>query len=575
MSGQILSEDKATPASAVNSFVPYSSVLSFMTSPLEIAKDDDEEKSNNYEKKKKKTTKFPKNGKLLNPLNARVAKSKSVARLEIQVKKQKAILSRKKAQSKVVTTIELQDSDESDCIPVELPPPPLITLDSSDEETIKKKRALSPSISSIMSDDFIAAGDKRLLANPFKQDEVHLRKLQDIAKQKETFKKVKAVTKNSSSTSSSPSGSARSSCERNVSREAKVTVTTEQKKSAGAGEARSKRKIANINSDEDSIYGSKGKLAQQSKKADSSGSSDEEPLCVNAKNVAPSRRKSTGSRNKSAEEDSDPILGPIALKNKRSRFITPSYDDEDFATMISSIVRSKDSVENESNDDEEKSEEVKEATKAVKSTETAPSSSVIMLEADGDIEVTITEINDTISTEEDCELIEEPQVVIDVPDDDDKGCSDSDDSMRGFKKPIECDLSLNVTQVPYEPHEYIRDYGESSQATAVPSNECSVNPEIGWNDEMKFFYDGSWGDENFCIARILTELPRDQKFWRVNNADRNRTSDSGKRIRCMKCNEVGHFARQCTRPKKRIVCFMCGEEGHRETRCPHAICLRV
>jgi hypothetical protein len=167
---------------------------------------------------------------------------------------------------------------------------------------------------------------------------------------------------------------------------------------------------------------------------------------------------------------------------------------------------------------------------------------------------------------------------VEVPDDENNSQvdSDSDASMRGFKLSVEpTDLSLNVTQIPYDPHEYIRDGGETSKEISTATSDSSVNPEIGWNSEMKFFYDGSWGDENFCISSILETMPRDQKLWRVNNNDRNRTQDSGCRIRCKKCNEVGHYATKCNRPKKRIVCFMCGEEGHRETRCPNSICLRV
>lgn len=463
-------------------------------------------------------------------------------------------MSRKKAQNKIVT-VELEESDESDCIPIELPAPPLITLDSSDEETIQKKRAMSPSISSIISDDFIVAGDKRRLANPFKHDEVQQTRPQKITQETEKFNRLtKAAT--------SSSDSARSSCDRVV--EQTATITPEPKNSVNGAETRSKRKNRKSLDNEDSVYVSKGKTAQQSSSKPNDSSEDETP-CVNAKNK-PRRRKSAGSRQKSngseKEADDDPILGPIAQLKKRSRFITPSYDDDEFATMISTIVRVNETVQDDS--DAETS-----GTSFAKPPE--PESSTFLNRA-ADAETSIIEINESIN-EEDCEIVETPQIIYEVPD---EVASDSDDSMRGVQLPINCDLSLNVTQVPYDPHEYIRDYGESSKETTI-NNTCDalVNPEIGWNDEMKFFYDGSWGDENFCISKTLSELPRDQKFWRVINADRNRTSETGKRIRCMKCNEFGHFANKCNRPRKRVVCFMCGEEGHRETRCPNSICLRV
>lgn len=571
----LLFSDTATASSTIKSYVPYSSVLSFMASPSVIEKDADEAKSNNFEKKKSleksKATKIPKNGMLLNPLSDQVTKKKWAMKIEIQKKKQKAQMTRKKAQSKIVTTIELDDSDEddSDCIPVDLHPPPLITLDSSDEETIEKKRGLSPS-SSTISDDFIVAGDKRRIANPFKQDEAHLNALQKIAQRKEGFQKVKALSKVTSPTSSSDS--ARSSCERNVKTAPSVS---EQKKSTG--EPRPKRKSSSRSSldNEDSIYWSKGNAVQQSK-AKSCNSSDDETPCVNAKNSLPRRRKSTGSRKKSTDcekegEDDESTRAPLTKRAKRLRFITPSYDDDEFATMISSIVRSKDTVQDESDVSEADGDKsLNEETETVKSSELVLSKSLETV-----VDPETIEVNDTINVE-DCELIEEPFVIVDVPDEDeDNVVSDSEDSMRGFKVPIPCDLSLNVTQVPYDPHEYIRDYGESSREMTITKSDALLDPEVGWNEEVKFFYDGSWGDENFNISTILNEMPRDQKFWRVINADRNRTSDSGKRIRCMRCNEFGHIASKCNRPKKRVVCFMCGEEGHRETRCPNSICLRV
>lgn len=536
-------ETATTPSSAssaVKSFVPYSSPLTFMSTPPEPPKDDVEMKVPNYEKKKSKPAKFPKaSGKLLNPLSQGVTKSKAVMKLEIQAKKQKATMARKKAQNKLPPPIELTDSDESDCIPVDLPPPPLITLDSSDEETIKKKRAMSPSTSSIVSDDFIVAGDKRRLVNPFKSDEVvsSAESRKKVSHPKATFEKVKELTKVQSSTSSS-SESPRSSTEKTL---AEPKVSKRNRKSLDNG-------------NEDSIYGAKTK---GSKPKPASESSDNGTPSVNAKNHRRTRRqKSASSRQKStdpdSDEDEDPRIKliastPVASGSKRLRYLSSTYNDAEFATMISSIVHSGDA---EPSDNEEADKAINETNTITVNESTLPAEK-------------------TCSQESDCELIEQPVEVVDVAVD-----SDSNDSMRGFNVPIHCDLSLNITQVPYEPHEYILNRGETSQALVPASNE-TVNPEVGWNDEMKFFYDGSWGDKNFCISTILNEMPQDPKLWRINNNDRYRMQDSGSRVRCKRCNEFGHPTSKCTRPKKRIVCFMCGDEGHRETRCPKSICLRV
>ncbi|GFR88199.1 zinc finger protein GIS2 [Elysia marginata] len=37
-------------------------------------------------------------------------------------------------------------------------------------------------------------------------------------------------------------------------------------------------------------------------------------------------------------------------------------------------------------------------------------------------------------------------------------------------------------------------------------------------------------------------------------------------LKCSKCLEVGHLARQC---HKDIVCWACKETGHRESECPY------
>ena len=559
------SEVKTESSAVIKTFVPYTSILSFMASPpapppAKLSQ------QNNFEKKKNKSAKFPKSGKLLNPMNKQgVTKGKSAMKIEIIAKKQKATMARKKAaQSRVVTTIELDDSDESDCVPIELPPPPLISLDSSDEEIVQK-RPMSPSTSSIMSDDFIFAGDKRRLENPFRSDEIYHR---NIAQVKETLQKAKALTKVSSSSSSD---STRSSCER--------TAASKEQKTDLVPEPRKKRKTApadRVSIEQDSIYGAKTTVSKtvQDKPTESS---EEETPCVNVRIQNVRRRKSTGSRKKSTEGDQsepeDPktkqvTSTPVVPAKRRSRFITPSYNDEEFASMISTILRSGDGDVMEDDESSEAHENDESETQAVKEGET----SIISV---GNSTSPINDIETQIQSETDCEIIEQPSLVVEVPDEEeaeDPVVSDSDDSIRGVTVPINCDLSLNVTQTSFKPHEHISNKAETSDAI-VSASDLKFNPEIGWNDEMKFFYNGNWG-ETFNISTMLDEMPRDPKLWKVNNQDRYRTPDNGCRVRCRKCNEVGHFAAKCNRPKKRVVCFMCGEEGHRETRCPNSICLR-
>lgn len=502
----VLSEDRAPALAATttpkSTFVPYKSILTFMEpSPAKEQQTPEDRHGTNFEKRRKNLPKFPKSK----------MQGKVVSRLEVQKKKQKAALSRKKAQNNIVATVNLDDdSDGSDCVPVELPPPPLISIVSSDEEEFTKKRAMSPSSSSIISDDFIVAGDKRRVADPFKALENNKKKSVPVK-----------ITKIPSTSSSS---SARSSCER-------ATVQPVHDPSD--------------NSNDDSIYGTKARPVKPAIKPaqPETDSSDDEMPCVNEKNL---KRRSNKSKS-DPESDKEEISAstPLAKIRKRSRFITPSYTEDEFATMISSIL-SGGAI----------AEESEESNSALEPVKLAPPPEHVK------------------SPEPDCQIIEQPVEVVSVPDDDDQPIlSDSDDSTRAVELPKDCDISLNVTQIPFEPHEHLWD---ADNYTSVDEKIVGqVDPEIGWNDEMRFFYNHNWGGKHFNMTNIYDGMSTDPKLWRINNADRNRTPDSGSKIRCRKCNEVGHIAVKCNKPRKRIVCFMCGEEGHRETRCPNSICLRV
>jgi hypothetical protein len=175
--------------------------------------------------------------------------------------------------------------------------------------------------------------------------------------------------------------------------------------------------------------------------------------------------------------------------------------------------------------------------------------------------------------EDDVEIILQPPIpVYEITDDEDiDQAQDSDDSMKNFKTDVECDLSLNVTESTSVPHEL--DFIPADYPRSFPTE---LDCEIGWNDEMKFFYNECSYGRDFSLHAIQSAMPDHPKHWPINHADRVRHyTDHERKIRCRNCNELGHIAVRCQRPKKKIVCFMCGENNHRETRCPNAICLRV
>jgi len=539
-------------------FVPYTSVLSFMNNPAPVIEDEslkdrinDPEQSKNYEKKKTKLPKYPKEkAKFLKP-------AKKLMKLKYEEKKIKAEEVRKKvnenSKKKAVIIDLATSSDDDSIIHIDNPAPPLILLDSSDDEQRKsKKRAASPSTSSMISDDFIVAGDKRRLVNPFANSDqlntVISDKLRDAINEKtEKMRKIKALTKVSSS--SSNSNSARSSCERNLSNEKNSSRSKKYKRD----------KVCNSNDLEDSIYSSKAMSSKMDRTQSSSSSNDEDnSICVTAKDSKARRRKSTGSRKgKDSENEEDPkqkltSSTPLANKKKRSRFITPNYNEDEFASLISTVIQA---------DDEETSDSIN-------------NSKVLVNAIEKDDEMPYSQ--DQIDSQADCIIIEQNIPIIDVSDNNEISMElDSDsDSIKNVSNDIECDLTLNIKKNEHIPHVFapIEDPVSSERENKSNYLDC----EVGWNDEMRYFYNDCPSGRDFCILTIRNSMSSDPKLWRVNHSDKTRfNADSDRKIRCRNCNEWGHKERYCSRPRKKITCYMCGETGHRETRCPNSICLRV
>ncbi|KAG5680191.1 hypothetical protein PVAND_009716 [Polypedilum vanderplanki] len=117
------------------------------------------------------------------------------------------------------------------------------------------------------------------------------------------------------------------------------------------------------------------------------------------------------------------------------------------------------------------------------------------------------------------------------------------------------------------------DINVSGVDESVNSSVDQIDCEVGWNEEMKYFYNEYSYGRDFSLTNIRNFMPFDN--WKIVSADRNLVTDNnGKKLRCHNCNEIGHKSFQCYRPKKQNICFMCGEIGHNEMRCPKALCLR-
>lgn len=497
-------ENEIKSEEIVKSFVPYSSVLSFMSPPAEILADPQEKVNRIIKFPKIKQTRAQEKEEMKAKYAAKVKKAEKV-----RLKYAKKQLQEKKASENPKTVaINIESSTDDEVVLIPVKPPPVINLDSSDdEEMVKRKRPASPSTSSMISDDFIVSSDKSKSSNPFlsvQQANINDR-IVEALNEREKLKKIQKFTKVSSTSSS-----ARSSCDRSF-------PTATEKESQGKVK-KSKRKAQNLDENDDTIYASKAKV--QKKRNRKSASGDE--VSPNVIDKSRRRKTSTASRRKSSESETekDPRLEYIEKCQKRK--------------------------------------------------------SPVVVEAEKPIEI-VKEPTPVESKESECEIIETPQNVIyeitdEEEEDDPKADDSSDDSMKNFKGPIVCDLSLNVTQSSQTPHEFAPIEIDKAEEAVSSKLDC----EIGWNDEMKYFYNECNYGRDFILSNVVNAMPQNPKFWQINHADRIRMHlDREKRIRCHNCNEIGHIAVNCKRPKKRIVCYMCGEEGHRETRCPNSICLRV
>uniref|UniRef100_A0A182QKC1 Zinc finger CCHC domain-containing protein 7 n=1 Tax=Anopheles farauti TaxID=69004 RepID=A0A182QKC1_9DIPT len=101
-----------------------------------------------------------------------------------------------------------------------------------------------------------------------------------------------------------------------------------------------------------------------------------------------------------------------------------------------------------------------------------------------------------------------------------------------------------------------------------------VGPECAWNEEMKLFYNDTWAEEDFNLKSVLNSMPRDRRQWHIVHKDL--YPDPPKReVICNICDEPGHMKFKCRNKPKKPICYMCGEVGHKEPRCPKTICLNI
>lgn len=559
--------DVVKPVALAPKFVPYSSILSGFNNPGTNDNDKGKQKQNskkipNFEKNKKSPkNKMPKT-KFINPMSkGGFMKLQKLHKSKVeQHKGKKNQLTPKSPVKSHTILIEDSSENEDEVIAIEPPPPPFIDLDSSDESVLSKKefmspetkkilknfplihsptRPVSPSSNSMMSDDFIVIQHKGKL----KEKELQVKSttknsIKDNKCTNKTLGELKIVKP--SSTSSSAQNTDRSSCEKE--KEA-------QEKSKAEAAQTPKKPSKDLDTIEYSVYGSKTKKIASRKRSisnkpsENDSSSDTQNIVV-AKKPKMKRRKSAASKSSGkntgdsdSEKEMDPkhklfASTPREAKKKRKNFVSESYQDDEFNTMLSTIVQNDDADVLCLQDSESLS------GASIKSPLKVPSQAgsymtIDEVGASSAEENAVTRVETIIDkiphkskkkpevlevaddTDQDCTIIEKPIVTINV-DDDSPYINEFGEKVITARRwvqqiPDGDDIMLNIQKNKFEPHEYIRDY-DPSQPKALRNNQVIADElsrsNAGWNDEMKIFYNESWGGENFHLNEVLNKMPR-------------------------------------------------------------------
>lgn len=132
---------------------------------------------------------------------------------------------------------------------------------------------------------------------------------------------------------------------------------------------------------------------------------------------------------------------------------------------------------------------------------------------------------------------------------------------------------------------------ETAQQFCIAMREIAMN-KVDEADLVSYVVDGLTQDRNerlfFASATNFAELrilltrfketvgnvpemkSQNQPFVRRNpfSATAGATSAISGPLRCFNCQEVGHMASRCEKPRRSSTCFLCGQEGHIQALCP-------
>lgn len=129
--------------------------------------------------------------------------------------------------------------------------------------------------------------------------------------------------------------------------------------------------------------------------------------------------------------------------------------------------------------------------------------------------------------------------------------------------------------------------GESAQKFCIAMREISRG-RVDEADLVKYIVDGlttnrnerlffagatSFNDLRILLARFQETVgtltgPSPIGVVASRNPFTRGVSNTVPRLRCFNCQEEGHFASSCAKPRRMSGCFSCGQEGHIQAKCP-------
>ncbi|XP_058838609.1 uncharacterized protein LOC131694158 [Topomyia yanbarensis] len=492
---------------------------------------------------------------------------------------------KQESKEEIIGHQDLEDSDPDEVVVIPSAPPPLVCIESTDDEgdknnfthpkSKKKKntkknspRCLSPSNSSIMSDDFIGQNDRTRLNDSFIEGmtndvELDCSALPTVGSllAGERLGGVVDISRGARAPSISSEGTVATSSDttdqdkRNSLKKAPTPPIVSHfgamsKSCSTPKQSLQVKKVAGNSKgpklpEEDSIYTSTS--AKKSKSlieiCPRSISSDES----NGGNISSHSKRSKSYHSDASNKSSK------KRKNRRQRD-SEHYSDEDFASMLTDIVQAI------SENEEEESSEEDDASHNENQPSTAAVDRTIDLHPDSSND--ILEIKD-----QEPSTISLPQV-------------EQRNTVEVFPSQVPHDINDSaVVCLENDSPPVISLLNESADERKRDNTPLKKfhrredEPEYCWNNEIRKFYNNSWNCEDFNISTVMFNMPRSSKSWPIVHKDKY-PDPPRKEITCNNCGERGHMRYRCQNPPKPRTCYMCGQTGHQEPRCPNTVCLK-